>query len=154
VRSVRGGVISGNTAVARTSAGSATVQAVGVLNASLLKLDGVRVSGNAGTATGPSGTEQGGGIWNGVFFGPPQVQLTLNDTTVTRNSLTGSRGITLQGGGLFTTLPVTLVHSLITGNVPDQCFGCTSGAAAAVGSHAARTLERSRAAAGLRWPGR
>src|SRR5262249_7903240 len=95
---VRGGVISGNTAVARTTAGSATVQAVGVLNGSLLELDGVQVSGNTGTATGPSGAEQGGGIWNGVFFGPPTVQLTLNDTAVTRNSLAAGPGITVQGG--------------------------------------------------------
>jgi hypothetical protein len=151
---VRGGVISRNTAIARTSAGSATVQGVGVLNDSLLELDGVQVSGNTGTATGPSGFEQGGGIWNGVLFSGPQVQLTLNNTTVTRNSLAGRPGITVQGGGLFTTLPVTLVHSLIAGNVPDQCFGCTSGAATAAGAHAAMAPERRRAAAGLSWPGR
>jgi hypothetical protein len=127
---------------------------VGVLNASLLELDGVRVSGNTGTATGPSGSEQGGGIWNGVFFGPPEVQLTLNDTTVIRNSLSGSPGISVQGGGLFTTFPVTLVHSLIVGNVPDQCFGCTSSAATAAAPHMSRTPERGQETSSPIPPGR
>lgn len=125
---VRGGVISGNTAVAATSTGSATVQGAGILNDSLLELDGVLVSGNTGKATGPAGTVQGGGIWNGADFSGPPVQLSLDNTTVTRNSLTGSPGITLQGAGLFTTVPVTLTHSLIALNSPDQCFGCTSSA--------------------------
>jgi hypothetical protein len=125
---VRGGVISGNNAVATTSTGSATVQGVGISNDSLLALDGVLVSGNTGKAVGPAGAAQGGGIWNGTDFSGPPVQLTLDNTTVTRNSLTGSPGITLQGAGLFTTVPVTLTHSLIALNSPDQCFGCTSSA--------------------------
>jgi len=123
---VHGGVISGNTAVAKTSTGSATSQGAGIFNDSLLELDGVEVSGNSGTATGPGGVAQGAGIWNGTDISGPPVQLDLNDTTVTRNSLTGSHGITVQGAGLFTELPVTLSHSLIALNTPDQCFGCTS----------------------------
>jgi hypothetical protein len=151
---VRGGVISGNTATAKTSTGSATVEAVGVLSDSLLELDGVQVSGNTGTATGPTGTAQGGGIWNGVEFAGPQVQLTLDHTIVTGNSLSGSPGITVQGGGLFTTLPVTLTHSVIAGNTPDQCFGCTGGTAPAVGSRTSLTPTRAREGSGPSWPGR
>jgi hypothetical protein len=122
---VRGGVISGNTAVAKTSTGLATSQGAGIFNDSLLELDGVRVSGNRGKATGPGGVAQGAGIWNGTDISGPPVRLALNRTTVTRNSLTGSPGITVQGAGLFTELPVTLSHSLIARNTPDQCFGCT-----------------------------
>jgi hypothetical protein len=125
---VSGGVISGNYATARTSTGSATVQGVGVLNNSLLDLSGVRVSGNAGQATGPAGVAQGGGIWNGVLLSGPPVKLTLAHTAVTRNSVNGSKGITVHGGGLFTTLPVTINHSFIGLNRPDQCFGCTGSA--------------------------
>jgi len=136
-------VISGNTAIARTSTGSATVTGVGILNESLLKLDGVVVSGNDGTAIGPSGTAQGGGIWNSTDFSGP-VQLTLDNTTVTSNSLTGGPGITLQGGGLFTTLPVTLHDSVISGNTPDQCLGCADAPAPAAGSRTSLMPTRAR----------
>jgi hypothetical protein len=146
-------VISGNTAIARTSTGSATITGVGILNDSLLKLDRVVVSGNDGTAIGPSGTAQGGGIWNSTDLSGP-VQLTLDNTTVTHNSLTGSPGITVQGGGLFTTLPVTLRHSVIAGNTPDQCFGCAGGAANAAAPHMARTPERGQEISSLIPPGR
>jgi hypothetical protein len=117
-------VISGNTATASSTTGSATVQGGGIFNNSLLELHNVQVRDNSATATGPSGVAQGGGIWNGVELSPPPVQLTLKHTTVTGNSLNGSPGVTVQGGGLFTTLPVTLTHSLIARNSPDQCFGC------------------------------
>ena len=30
----------------------------------------------------------------------------------------------LEGGGIFSAYPVTLNHSRIAHNVPDQCFGC------------------------------
>jgi hypothetical protein len=151
---VRGGAISGNTATAKTSTGSATVEAVGVLSDSLLEMDGVQVSGNTGTATGPTGTAQGGGIWNGVEFAGPQVQLTLDRTTVTGNSLSGSPGIRVQGGGLFTTLPVTLRHSVIAGNTPDQCFGCTDATAPAAGSRTSLTPTRAREGSGPISPSR
>ncbi len=71
---------------------------------------------------------QGGGIWNGVLLSGPPVKLTLARTAVTRNAVTGSKRITVHGGGLFTTSPVTLTQSLIARNRPDQCFGCTSSA--------------------------
>ena len=125
---VSGGVIAGNYATARTQAGSATVQGVGVLNNSLLDLSGVRISGNHGRATGPAGLAQGGGIWNGVLLSGPPVTLTLAHTAVTRNSVTGSKRIKVHGGGLFTTSPVTLRQSVIARNRPGQCFGCTSSA--------------------------
>jgi hypothetical protein len=123
---IQNSTISGNTLSASTTTGSATVQGAGIFNNSLLKLIGDQVSNNTGSATGPAGSAQGGGIWNGVDFSGPPVQLTLVRTPVTRNSLSGSPSVKLRGGGLFTTLPVTLTDSVIAGNVPDQCFGCTS----------------------------
>jgi hypothetical protein len=121
---MQNGVISGNTATASSTTGSATAEGGGIFNNSLLELRNVQVSDNSATATGPSGVAQGGGIWNGVELSGPPVELTLENTTVTRNTLNGSPGVTVQGGGLFTTLPVTLTHSLIALNTPDQCFGC------------------------------
>jgi hypothetical protein len=118
--------ISDNTATAASTTGSAAVQGAGVFNDGLLKLIDDQISHNSGTATGPSGEAQGGGIWNGATFTGPPVQLTLQHTTVTRNTLTGSPAVTLQGGGVYTALPatITLRHSRIARNIPDQCFGC------------------------------
>ncbi len=123
---VRDSAITGNTAVARSTTGSADVQGAGVFNDGLLTLANVTVSSNSGTVTGPSGTAQGGGIFNGTNFTGPPVQLTLRHTKVTRNSLAGSHSIKVKGGGLFSAPPATVVlrHSLITLNVPDQCSGC------------------------------
>jgi hypothetical protein len=122
---VTNSVVSGNTALASTDTGSATVQGAGILNGSLLELRHVRVTGNVGKATGPAGAAQGGGIWNGRFPGSnPPVRLTLTNTAVIGNSLTASAGIASRGGGLFTTVAVSRKHARIAGNSPDQCSGC------------------------------
>ena len=123
---VQDSIIDGNTAAAASTTGSATSQGAGVFNNGLLKLIRDRISHNSGTATGPSGQAQGAGIWNGAEFAGPPVRLTLQSTAVTRNSLTGSPGVTVQGGGVYTTPPatITLRHALIAHNIPDQCFGC------------------------------
>jgi hypothetical protein len=121
---VQNTVISGNTANASSTSGSASVHGAGIYNNSLLELRNVQVSNNAGNATAPSGSAQGGGIWNGVELTGPPVSLTLKNTSVTRNSLTGGSGVTVQGGGLFTSEPVTLTNSQTARNLPDQCFGC------------------------------
>ena len=68
----------GNTAVARSDAGTATAQGAGVYNNSLLDLRNDAVSHNAGKAVAPSGAAQGGGIWNGVLLTGPPVELTLD----------------------------------------------------------------------------
>ncbi len=41
---------------------------------------------------GPTGFAQGGGIWNGVLFNPPPVQLILVNTRVAQNTITASPG--------------------------------------------------------------
>ena len=118
-------VISGNRIAAMTSTGSATVEGGGIENLGVLTLRNTSVSDNAGTASGPSGYARGGGISNhSAPDGPPLTALTLVDSDVTHNTLTASPGITAQGGGLFTSFPVTLTNSVIAHNVPDQCSGC------------------------------
>jgi len=125
---VENSVISGNITQAHSSTGSASVLGGAVFNNSLLLMRNVRISGNAGRADGPTGVAQGGGIWNGVDASGPPVQLTLENTSVTNNVLTGTPGIRLQGGGLFTTSPVALTNTTIERNQPDQCVGCSAGA--------------------------
>ena len=126
---IRNSTITDNAATASSTSGSATVEGGGIFNDALLDLIGDSVSDNNGTASGPSGVAQGGGIWNGFnpsIGGNGPIQLTLQSSTVTRNWLTGSPGVTLQGAGLFTASPATLslMRSLIAFNRPDQCFGC------------------------------
>jgi hypothetical protein len=151
---VQDSVISGNDAEAGSATGQATVQGSGVFNNSLLTLDGVTVSGNVGRANGTGGFAQGGGIWNGVDLSGPPVELSLEHTAVVRNALLASPGIEAQGGGLYTTSPVTLDHALIAGNRPDQCVGCSLSAvspapnALRAPSRAGRTSRRSAARTG------
>ncbi|HEY6746471.1 MAG TPA: hypothetical protein VI357_12245 [Mycobacteriales bacterium] len=118
-------VISANRLTATSTTESSTVDGGGVANIGVLTLRNTSVADNRGAASGPSGSARGGGIFNGsVPDGPPSVRLALVDSAVTRNTLTASPGITLQGGGLFTLFPVTLTSSVIAQNVPDQCYGC------------------------------
>jgi hypothetical protein len=122
--SISDSLISGNHLTATTTTGTATVTGAGFGNGAVLELRGTTVSDNTGTASGPTGTAEGGGISNVVGPGAPPGQLTLIDSAILDNTLSGDPGITIQGGGLFTTVPVTLKDSTISGNVPDQCFGC------------------------------
>jgi hypothetical protein len=122
--SVRDSLVGDNTAQSTATAGTAVVQGGGILNATGLDIRDSIVRGNVGTTAGPSGTAEGAGIWNGdLDYGLP-IALTLRDVTVTDNTLSGTAGLPLQGGGLFTAFPVTLKDSVLTGNSPDQCFGC------------------------------
>jgi hypothetical protein len=115
----------GNRVTATTTTGSSTVQGGGLANIGVLTLRNTSVSHNSGTASGPTGSASGGGIFNGSApDGPPLTQLALVDSKVTHNTLTASPGITAQGGGIFTLFPLTQTNSVIAHNVPDQCFGC------------------------------
>jgi hypothetical protein len=122
---LRDSLVSGNSVRATSTSGSAVVHGAGINNGGELELRNMTVSENAGTASGPTGEAQGGGIWNGAFDPTsPAPELTLLASALTHNSLAASPGITPQGGGLFTTVPVTLDDSVIASNSPDQCFGC------------------------------
>jgi hypothetical protein len=145
--SVRDTVIASNFTAAMSGTGSASVIGGAVFNNSLLQMSDVRIRDNFVGATGSGGSAQGGGIWNGVDLSGPPVELTLRNSSVTRNVLTASEGIARQGGGLFTTSPVTLDNTRIAQNRPDQCFGCSS-PARPPGSAAAPERGRTRAAPG------
>ena len=118
-------LVSGNRLTATTQTGSAIVHGAGIQHGNgLLDVYDTTISDNTGTANGPQGQALGGGVWNDVFFPPPpNPQLNLTKTTVTGNTLTASPGITVHGAGLFTTFPITLTDSTISGNSPDNCFG-------------------------------
>ena len=117
--------ISGNTATATSPSGAATVQGAGIANNSPLTLTNDQIRDNRGVANGVTGSAQGGGIWNGELFGPPDSSIAFVNTQVTGNALTGGLGVTLEGGGLYTAgFPVTFANSHIAGNAPDQCVGC------------------------------
>jgi hypothetical protein len=125
--SITNSVISDNHIDASSPAGA--VFAAGgalVVDEPGLTLQNTTVSGNTVDASGASGSARGGGIFDApVPNGPPGGPLVLVNSSVTGNVLGGSAGITLQGGGLYTqNQPLTLTHSVIADNLPDQCFGC------------------------------
>ena len=85
------------------------------------------VSGNTVHVSSASGSARGGGIYDDGLNpdGPPGGPLVLHNSTVIANVLSGTAGITLEGGGIFLRdNPITLRNSLIAQNVPDQCLGC------------------------------
>ena len=128
--SISNSVISDNRVHATSSAGSATAVGGGIevsggaTGPAPDTLRNTPVSGNTATATGHNATAQGGGIFDmGVPNGPPGGPLTLINSNVTHNTISGSAKATLQGGGIFTTLKLTLTNSSITANTPDECSG-------------------------------
>ena len=119
--------ISRNQLAASTASGSAIAQGAGIghLGGAPFVLQDTDVARNIASANGPSGTDQGGGIWNGSLdptssLGP----LRLIDSTVAQNVLNASAGITAQGGGIFTIAKPSIRHTTIAHNRPDQCHGC------------------------------
>ena len=114
-------VIAHNRLTASTDHGTATVQGAGIghLDGPVL-LSRTLITGNSGTANGPTTVAQGGGIINLAGESAP---LTLSHSVITANQLTSVGAGTPQGGGLYTTVPVVLTSTVITGNRPDQCFG-------------------------------
>jgi hypothetical protein len=114
----------GNHVSAASPHGAAYVAGGGLMIDFHLVLHDVLVSGNTAQARGVSGAAQGGGIFDAVTPGPQGGPMSLTRSSVTRNAVSGSPGIMLQGGGIFTDNVVTLVNSVIAKNSPDQCVGC------------------------------
>jgi hypothetical protein len=128
-----------DTVVARNSvvvegARAALAQGGGIANAGQLTATRLLVLDNSVVARGTGGqlpfgapsAAQGGGIWNGSFGSDTPTQLTLTSSAVLHNSVGASPGFgfLVQGGGIYTELPVTVAKTAIAGNKPDQCFGC------------------------------
>jgi Right handed beta helix region len=118
-------VISGNSVRALSRKGEATIQGVGIANNGALEMRNVQVTNNVGAATGPRGWVHGGGIFNGQVFRDLTPHLTLRNVTVSKNRVSASHGLPVQGGGLYTAdFPAKRVRVKIAANSPDQCFGC------------------------------
>jgi Right handed beta helix region len=118
-----GSSISRNTMTADAPNGDAEIAGAGLFNNGPLTVESSTISGNRGVANGPTGFATGGGIVNGFFGGP--APLTLRDSRVTGNTLAGSHGVTLSGGGIYTVgFPTTLTNTVVAHNSPDDCEGC------------------------------
>jgi hypothetical protein len=115
--------ISNNAMTANARNGAAEIAGAGLFNNGPLVIQSSTVSRNRGVANGPSGFATGGGIVNGFFGGP--APLSLRDSRITNNVLSGSAGIALSGGGIYTVgFPVTLTNTVVAHNTPDDCEGC------------------------------
>lgn len=125
--SISSSVLRDNRVQVSSPNGSATASAGALLaDEGGMTLRNTTVSGNRASADGQSGVAQGGGIFDApIPDGPPGGPLTLLNSSITGNSLAGSAGATLQGGGLYIQgQPLALTATAIAQNVPDECFGC------------------------------
>jgi hypothetical protein len=127
---VNNSTIDDNVAQSRSDGGAAFVFGGGLSEDDTVTVHHAEIAGNSGSAIGPFGLAEGGGIINADYDNRPP-HLTLEASLLTRNTVSGSPGVIVLGGGLFTahplelnSIPATLVHDQITGNNPDQCFGC------------------------------
>ena len=119
-------VVKDNSAVALSRNGSALAQGGGIVNQGLMELKNVTVKDNKAAAYAPTATAQGGGIYNGPLFFDQQLELTVSNSSITGNAAVTSAGGTAQGGGIFSTAPLTLTGTRVAGNRPDQCVGCAT----------------------------
>jgi hypothetical protein len=125
--SMTNSLVNGNHITASSPVGSVEADGGGlVVDTPGMTLRNTPVTQNAIDANGASGSARGGGIFDApIPNGPPGGPLVLVNSDVTGNVLTGGPGITLLGGGLYIQdEPLTLAHSQIAHNVPDDCFGC------------------------------
>lgn len=123
---IRQSVIASNTGTSNAPNGTAMAGGGGVANFANTTLEQTLVIGNHLVANGADGSADGGGIWNGDPGDGRTPSLALTDSAIIANTLSGSTGVTLRGGGLFTEFPATvaLTRTIIVRNRPDQCFGC------------------------------
>jgi len=126
---ITNGVISDNHIHVSSPLGTATARGGGIDVAVSLTSRNTIVRANTVDASGASGSAFGGGIYDVAFpdgpDGPPGGPLVLENSIAIGNVLSGSAGVTLHGGGVYIqNEPLTLTNSVITHNVPDQCFGC------------------------------
>jgi hypothetical protein len=126
---ITNGVVDDNHVHVSSPQGSASASGGGIFAAVGLTLRNTPVTGNTASVSGASGNALGGGIYDVAFpfgqDGPPGGPLVLQNSAVTANALTGSAGLTLQGGGLYILgEPLATSNSTIAQNTPDDCFGC------------------------------
>jgi hypothetical protein len=122
------GVVSDNRVRAIAPHGTASALGGGfVVDDGGLTVRSSRVHGNTADARGDDGSSaRGGGISDSeIPNGPPGGPLVLDSTPIFDNAVTGGLGTLLEGGGLYAPgASLTLTHSPIFHNRPDQCEGC------------------------------
>ena len=116
--------ISDNSVVATSIGGFAGATGGGLDNLAQTTLEDTVVTGNSVTATGAFGAAHGGGVSNFTLDQDNPPKLKVLNSSITGNTVQASPGITPEGGGLWTDQRLLLVQTAITGNSPDQCFGC------------------------------
>jgi hypothetical protein len=124
--SLTNSIVSDNHVQASSPVGAAADHGGALVIGDVSILRNTTVSGNTADATGQVGLAQGGGIFdidNSGNGGPGGGLLTLIHSRVTDNVLSGSPAITLQGGGIYATNPVSVLNTLIANNTPDECVG-------------------------------
>jgi hypothetical protein len=119
-----GSRISDNSVVATSIGWFAGASGGGLDNLARATLEDTTVSGNRVTANGPFGAAQGGGVSNFTLDPNNPPTLKMLNSSITGNTVQASPGITPEGGGLWNDAQLLLVGTAITGNSPDQCFGC------------------------------
>jgi hypothetical protein len=123
--SLTGSVISGNRATASSPNGGVSVVGGALVgDYGGISLLNSTVSRNAAAGSGATGSVLGGGIFDAVTSGPPGGPLSLTGTSVMWNAASGSAGVAVGGGGIYTDNVVTSTNSVIAHNLPDQCVGC------------------------------
>jgi hypothetical protein len=123
-----GSRLQGNSIRAVSPRGTASVWGAGLMVAwKPLTLRDTFVTRNIAIARGSAGWVRGGGIFDGpnAWKVPPK-PLTLVDSTITDNRLNVVGPLTREGGGIY--IDGTRVRStgtVVTGNSPDDCVGCS-----------------------------
>jgi hypothetical protein len=131
---VRDSIIARNSVVASGPSGAIAFGGGVAMFGADLTLEHTLVTANSASGSGaaaplPFGGVSsvfGGGISNGGPGGTgiPPGALTVTDSVITANRLSGSAGFLMQGGGVFTTGGISRTHTVVAGNKPDDCFGC------------------------------
>jgi hypothetical protein len=127
---VNNSTLDDNATQSRSDNGGAFTFGGGLAEDDTVTVHHTEVANNSGSAFGSFGLAQGGGIIN-ADYDNRLPHLTLIASDLTGNAVSGGPGILVLGGGLFTahplalnSIPAKLVQDQITGNQPDQCFGC------------------------------
>jgi hypothetical protein len=116
----------GNNGTGNAPAGTVIAGGGAIANFGRTTLERTVLTANSLVANGTAGSADGGAIWDGDPGDGRTPSLNVSDSTITANTLVGSGGVTLRGGGIFTTFPATLelTRTVVAGNRPDQCDGC------------------------------
>jgi hypothetical protein len=134
---VRDIVSMGNRVTVEAPGGFTFAAGGGVLNTGTLTIRRAVVTDNRVHANAAEGFAQGGGVWNSYVAEPEEIVLRVFDSRISGNKVLASEGVDVLGGGLYSDFPLTLARTAVTGNEPDDCFGCIA-TQSHIGSPAAR----------------